>query len=315
MRSHRHARSIGLAAILSTVPLGAASPTTTIAHFPNVQIKAAKVDSSGNMYVAGEVTTSGSSGAAYIAKLSPDGKTTIYATTIGGAGSSTTAVTALDIDSTGAAYVAGTTTASDFPLSQGAVQSAGATAFAAKLDAKGSIVYSALIGGNAETEPSSIVVNPKGELAISGQMTSGSGTSTTRSLFVLKLSADGTQSVAGPQGIGGLLAVDAQDNIYIAGVPAIGEQDPPATAGAFQQAPKPVICGCPFFGFLCGGDQFIASVTADLSRTRFLTYVTAEFGAEPAYIAVDSENNILVAGTTSAPGYPTTLDSYEPYYT
>ncbi len=97
----------------------------------------------------------------------------LYAATIGGSGSSTSAATALDIDSAGAVYVAGTTTASDFPVSAGAVQSPGATAFAAKLDAKGNILYSALIGGNATHEPSSIVVNSKGELVVSGQLTTG----------------------------------------------------------------------------------------------------------------------------------------------
>jgi Beta-propeller repeat len=52
-----------------------------------------------------------------------------------------------------------------------------------------------------------------------------------------------------------------------------------------------------------------------LSRTRFLTYITAKYGAIPASVAVDTQGNILVAGTTSSPGYPTTPDSYLPIYT
>ena len=148
----RHTRRIGLFAVLLMLPATAAasSPSTTIAHLPNVRINAAKVDASGNIYLAGQTTTGSAGGAAYIAKLSPDGGT-IYTVTLGGSGSSTSDATALDIDSAGAVYVAGTTTASDFPVSAGAVQSSGATAFAAKLDAKGNILYSALIGGNAQT--------------------------------------------------------------------------------------------------------------------------------------------------------------------
>ena len=311
---HRHARRIGLLAVLLALPATPlSSPTSTIAHLPNVQINAAKVDASGNIYLAGQTTTSAGSGAAYIAKLSPDGTAILYAVTIGGSGSSTSAATALDIDSAGAVYVAGTTTASDFPVSAGAAQSPGATAFAAKLDAKGNILYSALIGGNATTAPHSIVVNSKGELVVSGQLITGAP-SAAAALFLLKLSADGTQVVAGPQGVGGLVAVDAQDNIYVAGVPPSGSTDPPATPGAFQGVPPTFYCGCPFLSFPCGGDQFVASLTPDLSQIRFLTYVTAKYGAAPAYIAVDAQGNVLIAGTTSAPGYPTTAASYQPNY-
>src|SRR5580692_9076720 len=107
-------------AVLSTLPAiaAASSPSIILANLPNVQINAAKVDASGNVYLAGQSTSAGS-GAAYIAKLSPNGAT-VYTVTIGGSGSSASAATSLDIDSSGAVYVAGTTTASDFPVSPGA---------------------------------------------------------------------------------------------------------------------------------------------------------------------------------------------------
>ena len=303
-------------AVLSALPAiaAASSPSSTLAHLPNVKINAAKVDASGNIYLAGQTTTSAGSGAAYIARLSPNG-TTVYAVTIGGSGSSTSAATALDIDSAGAVYVAGTTTAGDFPVSAGAAQSAGATAFAAKLDQKGNTVYSALIGGNATTQPGSVVVNTKRELVVSGQLTTGAPASAAVALFLLKMSVDGTQAVAGPQGIGGLVAADAQDNIYVAGVPPGGSKGPASTPGAFQGTPAVTYCGCPFLSYPCGGDQFVASLTPDLSRIRFLTYVTAKYGAVPAYVAADAQGNVLIAGTTSAPAYPTTSGSYQPNYT
>ena len=61
--------------------------------------------------------------------------------------------------------------------------------------------------------------------------------------------------------------------------------------------------------------DYVASLTPDLSRTRFLTYVTAKYGAVPAYVAADAQGNVLIAGATAAPGYPTTPDSYQPNYT
>jgi uncharacterized protein (TIGR03437 family) len=300
-------------AALSTAA-AASSPASTIAHLPNVQLNAAKVDVSGNIYLAGQTTGSTGSRAAYIAKLSPTGAS-VYATTIGGSGSSATAATVMDIDSTGAVYVAGTTTAPDFPVTTGAVQTTGSTAFAAKLDAKGNIIYAVLIVGNPQTIPRSVAVNSKRELVVSGQTTTGTPTATALALFLLKLSADGTQVVAGPQGIGGLIAIDSQDNVDLAGDPAGASTGPSATPGAFQGAPATSYCGCPFLNFPCGGDQFVASLTPDLSRIRFLTYVTSKFGAVPAFVAVDSPGNIWIAGTTNAPGYPTTTGSYEPNYT
>ncbi len=312
----RETLRIALWTVLSALSAGAQSngPTSLIAHLPDVQISAAKVDASGNIYLAGQTTTAGGSSAAYIARLSPGG-TILYTATLGGSGSSTTAATALDIDSSGAVYVAGKTTAVDFPVSAGAAPSPGATAFAAKLDVKGSVVYAALIGGNATTAPGSVAVNSKKELVVSGSSTTVSAQSTTVALFLLKLSADGSQVVAGPQGIGGLVTVDSQDNIYVAGVPPGIANEPAATPGAFQGIPTPSYCGCPFLSFACGGDQFVASLTADLSRIRFLTYVTSKYGASPVYIALDTQGNILIAGTTSAPGYPTTPGSYQPNYT
>jgi hypothetical protein len=213
----------------------ASGPSNTIAHLPNVQINAAKVDASGKIYLAGQTTTAAGSIAAYISKLSPDGTTTYYAVTLGGSG--TTAATAVDIDSAGAVYVTGTTTGNDFPVSPGAARSTGATAFAAKLDARGNVVYSALIGGSANTSPNSIVVNTRGELVVSGRTTTAASPPATPTPFLLKLSADAATVVPGPQGIGGLLATDSQNNVYVAGDAVSGSGTPSPTSGAFQGSP------------------------------------------------------------------------------
>ena len=77
---------------------------------------------------------------------------------------------------------------------------------------------------------------------------------------------------------------------------------------------RPLMFVAARFGFACGDDQFVASLTPNLSQTRFLTYVTAQYGAVPAYVAVDAQGNVLIAGTTSAPSYPTTPGTYQPNY-
>ena len=89
------------------------------------------------------------------------------------------------------------------------------------------------------------MVNSKRELVVSGQLTTGDPPSAASALFLLKLSADGAQVTAGPQGIGGLVAAVAQDNIYAAGVPLIGTNGPPSTPGA-QGMPELAYCGSRF---------------------------------------------------------------------
>lgn len=46
----------------------------------------------------------------------------------------------------------------------------------------------------------------------------------------------------------------------------------------------------------------------------YATYLSGSFGATPSALSVDSSGNVIVAGTTSSPDYPTTPDSYQPEY-
>ena len=83
------------------------------------------VDSSGNAYITGitnssdfptlspEQSTNGGNGDAFVAKLDSTGTALIYSTYLGGAGADTAA--AIAVDSSGDAFVTGTTTSADFP--------------------------------------------------------------------------------------------------------------------------------------------------------------------------------------------------------
>ena len=150
----------------------AAGPSTTLAHLPNTTVNAVKVDASGNIYVAGFQGTVGTPDSydAFVAKLSPDGSKVLYSTRF--AGSKSASAVALDIDSTGAAYVFGQTQSPDFPVTAGALQTTMLAqydqGFVAKVDAQGKVVYATLIGGSADIYPSSggLLVDAAGEAAI-----------------------------------------------------------------------------------------------------------------------------------------------------
>src|SRR6202011_2892914 len=77
------------------------------------------VDAAGNAFLARE-NRSVAAGVVAIDKLNPPGTALLYSFTFGGSGES--APRSLAVDSAGAAYVAGVTHSSDFPVSSDALQ-------------------------------------------------------------------------------------------------------------------------------------------------------------------------------------------------
>ncbi len=145
------------------------------------------VDSSGDAYVAGGTTStnfptaaplqaaSGGNQDAFIAKLSPAGNTLIYSTYLGGSGGlpgSMEAATAIAVDASGAAYVAGATSSTNFPVTSGALQATNmgeGDAFVSKLNPAGSaLVYSTYLGGSSVDYASGIAVDFLGDAYVSG---------------------------------------------------------------------------------------------------------------------------------------------------
>ena len=133
------------------------------------------VDSSGDAYIVGQTaskdfpvtagafqTTIPGSRTSFVAKLNPAGNGLAYATYLGGNSAISylccDAAAAVAIDSAGNAYVAGTTYATGFPVTQGAVQtkigsSLASNAYVAKLNPSGSsLVYSTFLGGAGQVQ-------------------------------------------------------------------------------------------------------------------------------------------------------------------
>ena len=285
----------------------AAGPSTTLAHLPNTGIYATKVDASGNIYIAGFQGTVGTPDSydAFVAKLSPDGSI-LYSTRF--AGSKSDSADALDIDSTGAAYILGETQSPDFPTTPGAFQTtmlaSSVQAFVAKVDAQGKVVYATLIGGSSDVYSSSgggLLVDAAGEAVVSGQN------------FVMKLDSSGAKLLGTMRGVGGRIAADDQGSIYVAGS-QYGEAIP-ITPGAFQSTHQLMACGgTGQVGFGCSY-QYVTKLNASLTQIVYSTYVTGSWGAAPAAISVDAQRNVVLAGTTNSPDYPTTSDAFEPFYT
>lgn len=221
------------------------------------------LDSSGSVYVTGETNSTdfpatagayqrvlGGTFDAFVVKLNPAGTALTYGTLLGG-GNDDVGL-GIAVDSTGSAYVSGTTLSQNFPVTAAAVQRTFAggdyDAFVVKLNPAGSALdYSTYLGGSGFEDAWSIAVDAGGIAHVVGttgspnfpvtgdalQTTFGGGDS---DVFVVRLSANGGALTYGTYiGWTGFdegfnVALDASRSIYITGV-----VDPlfPTTPGAF----------------------------------------------------------------------------------
>jgi Beta-propeller repeat len=294
--------------------------------------EAVQLDASGNIYAAGYLmpkTPKSSSDAsdAFVAKLSPDGSQVLYLTIFGG--SSLDEAHALALGGDGSVFVVGYTASSDFPVTAGALRPASGYfgGFIAKLNPSGSLVYTGTLGSKA----TGIVLDSAGDVFISGDIggsTSGlpstSGTVTGGpGGFILKLDSTLSQIQLSVNGYGGLIALDPQGDIHVAGTapgnPYPGGGPPQLPAGAFQSSHAATFC------YYASGDpsgplaydcnyQYVAEIDPSGTNLLWVTYVTGTYGATPTAIALDSENNVIVAGTTNSTDYPVTAGALQAEY-
>lgn len=209
-------------------------------------------DASGNAYVTGQTNSTnfplqspfrssnvGSSGASvdgFVTKLNPVGSALVYSTYLGG--SATDEGTAIAVDSSGSAYVAGFAGSTDFPVANPMqLHLAGADdAFVTKLNPAGSaLVYSTYLGGGSEDQAYGIAIDQAGNAYVTGRTNSSDfpltnaiqATRVAFDMFVTELNAAGTarlfstfvggsgSEVQIQSGLAGI-AVDVRGNIHVA---------------------------------------------------------------------------------------------------
>jgi hypothetical protein len=140
------------------------------------------VDAAGNAYVSGGTrstdfpTTAGAfqtilrgTSDAFVTKLNPAGSALVYSTFLGGGGDDAGNIA---VDADGNAYLAGSTTSTDFPTTADAFQArlaGGQNAFVAKLDPTGSALsYSTYLGGTVGDSGTGIAVDTHGNAYVTG---------------------------------------------------------------------------------------------------------------------------------------------------
>jgi uncharacterized protein (TIGR03437 family) len=169
----------------------------------------------------------------------------------------------------------------------------------------------------AGTMPTSMAITPAGNIVVSSDstlVTPGALNIASVSGSLMKLDPTGRVLWAA-QGVGGAIAVDSAENIYVAGNDNAAKF--PTTANAFQTTASFSLCattgGLLSFGFPCA-QQYIAKVSPDGSTLLFSTYLTGTLGAYAADIALGPDGSIYTAGSVQATNYPVTagalIDTY-----
>jgi hypothetical protein len=298
------------------------------------------VDASGNAYVTGyssspnfpttpgalQSTNGGSPDDAFVSKLNANGTALLYSTYLGGNGETTAA--GISVDSSGNAYVIGTTYSSSFPTTPGAFQTTFGggpdDAFVAKLNPTGTVLlYATYLGGNGNDGGFGIALDPSDNAYITG-FTSSSNFPTTlgafqatetgnTDAFMAKLNAagsvllystylGGSVTVTGGSADtdGNAIALDRSGNVYVTGL--TDTSNFPTTPGAFQAS------------YPGGGNQTQHAYTSKFNPSGSLIYSTYLGGNgtdSGTSIAVDDMGNAYIAGYTHSSNFPTTPDALQ----
>ena len=257
------------------------------------QANAIVLDSEGNAYVTGwagaampvtagavqsapvHKVSGGTYQSVFVAKLNSTGTGIIYCTYLSGNGDDV--ANAIAVDAQGNAYLAGSTSSTNFPTTQSAFQTTNnippasyaqtqfplPTGFVAEINSTGTaLVYSTYLGGSATSE-------------ITG------------------------------------MALDAQGNAYVTG--ATDASDFPVTQGAFQSVSN--ISTDQETGFVSKvnstGTGLVFSTYLGGSKLGNPLFYGANNLASPAGIALDASGNAYVTGATGSADFPTTPGAFQ----
>jgi len=301
------------------------------------------VDFQGNAYVTGDTDSSdfptknplhashaaGDDSDVFVSKLSADGSKLVYSTYLGGTGGDQGYGIAVDL--LGQAYIVGSTTSADFPVSPGAFQTTykgtgkrlDGDAFVAKLSPSGtSLVYATYLGGSSDDGADAIAVDLSGFAYVAGWTSSGdfpvtagavqslfggSGQYGVGDAFVAKLNAKGSTLVYSTF-LGGSnddyvnsMAIDGLGDAVVAGGSA--SVNFPVTPGAYQTAFVPIF------------DGFVAKLNAAGTKLIYSTYLSGSPANDASIaLALDGFGNAYVAGDTLSTNFPVSAEAFQKVY-
>lgn len=311
------------------------------------------VDSSGNAYVGGlagsidfpttpgalqtgatSLTPGVNVGHGFASKLNPAGSALVYSTYLGGTGSDT--VSAISVDASGNAYVAGRAGSLDFPTANAFQTGAysGSQAFVSKFSPTGALIYSTYLGGAGSAQASGIAIDSTGAAYVTGSSSLSYGFPLTPDAlvsvdsgggaFVTKLHPQGCallystflQATGAPSATITAIAVDSAGDSYVGGsylpvpvqgpLPLVNNMQPPLPSSSPGEIAS--------LGFVTELDPKGAAVL-------FSSYLGGSGGDGISGLALDAAGDVYVTGTARSPDFPianaqeSTCPSCENHYT
>jgi len=244
---------------------------------------------------------------AFVTKLNAVGSAIVYSTYLAGNGSDY--ANGIAIDSAGEAFVAGSTSSTNFPTASPLqpTSGGGSDAFVTKLNATGSaLLYSTYVGGSAYDRAASIAVDSAGEAFFTGS-TLSENFPTASAFQRANLAASGTAFVSKLNAAGSALVYST----YLGGT-----VEETASGIAIDSAGEAFVVGqtlsnnFPTMGPLQAnnegdGDGFVTKLDAAGSGIVYSTYLGGS-GADFANdIALDGADDAFIVGNTASSNFPT----------
>ncbi len=283
------------------------------------------VDAGGDAFVTGTTSSSdfpivtknttttvfqpayGGNGDAFVAQMNSTGDALTYSTYLGGQGAD--AGQGIALDSSGNAYVIGSTQSNDFPLVTPFQPTAGGStdAFVAEVSVDATkLLYSTYLGGSGADVGQAIAVNKNGNAYITGYtfstnfpiqgpyQTANAGSA---DAFVAELKPDGSGLVFATY-LGGSgddrafgIALDNSEDVYVAG--ATQSSNFPTASNVLQTTNHGA------------SDAFVAKLNPAGANLVYSTYLGGSDIDQANAIAVDSSGNAFVTGFTRSSDFPT----------
>jgi uncharacterized repeat protein (TIGR01451 family) len=182
------------------------------------------------------------------------------------------------------------------------------------------VLYSSYLGGSGKDEANAMAIDSSGNIYLAGltdssnfparpgaaQATFGGGFS---DAFVSKFDPTGAtllfSTYLGGNGedVATAITVDSAGNVYIAGTTR--SPNFPVTPGAVQTT---------FAGGSIGGDAFVAKLNATGSALLYATYLGGSDTDGAAALAVDTNGDAFVAGSTRSSNFPVTQGALQPKF-
>jgi hypothetical protein len=271
----------------------------------------------------------------FLTKFSPDGSSLIYSTYLGGSsnvpyncgfpcwGTPFSAIVGIALDSNGSAYAVGNTNTYDFPTTLGAylitdsTQQNSSVGFLSKFDGSGNLDYSTYFyeSSGADTNLNAIAVDGAGAAYVTGQaLSDGTFPITSTSIcdpsvygrgcnfaFVTKFDPTastlvystflGPNNEASPQAI----ALDPNNDAYVLSSAA-------STSFSMVDGIEP---------YTNESDLLLVEIDPLASTQIFATFLGASANEFPVGMALDSNGNLYIAGSTNSTDFPVTPGAFQ----